>query len=178
MARDDKDALGIIYERYWEPLYTSAYRIFKEKEACEDIVQDIFLKLWINRRKLIITTSLQAYLFTAVRYKVFQRIERTRTHLQLFENIEQRLQNASDTEVQLYQKELQAKVLRIVDYLPEKCQQIYRLSREEQLSHKEIAERLSITTKTVENQLTIALRRIRAGLPELLGLLAILSKRF
>jgi RNA polymerase sigma-70 factor (ECF subfamily) len=82
-----------------------------------------------------------------------------------FLNLEERL-TAPSSDNTLLQKDLNQQVAQIVCGLPEKCQQIYRLSREEYLSHREIAQKLNISTKTVENQLTIALRRLRLSLGE------------
>jgi RNA polymerase sigma-70 factor (ECF subfamily) len=80
----------------------------------------------------------------------------------LFENLDERLSFSPGLSVE--EKELHAQIDEIVSRLPEKCRVIYKLSREEYLPHKEIADRLHISTKTVENQLTIALRRLRGSL--------------
>ncbi|MBO9573921.1 MAG: RNA polymerase sigma-70 factor, partial [Chitinophagaceae bacterium] len=169
----DPDALTTVFNRYWEKLFISAYNILKDKAAAEDIVQDIFLSLWIKRETLEIKSSLEAYLQRSVRYQVFHFIKDRNVRDTVFKNIEERIWKQTITENSIYQKELQQRMNIIVDQLPDKCRQIYQLSREQNLSHKEIAERLDITTKTVENQITIAIRRIRASLGELLPLIAL-----
>lgn len=163
LAEDDEAALTLIYKQFWQPLFISAYNIIKDKKACEDIVQEIFMQLWIKRKTLQVRESLKAYLMTATRYQVFRYIRKMPARNDLFEGLEERL-SAPSTDHALLQKDLMRQVEVIVSDLPEKCRVIYRLSREEYLSHKEIAERLDISTKTVENQLTIALRRLRHSL--------------
>jgi RNA polymerase sigma-70 factor (family 1) len=165
LADGDQGALTSIYQQYWQPLFISAYNIIKDKNACEDIVQEIFIQLWLKRESLQIRESLKSYLHAATRYQVFRHIRNMPVKQELFEQLDERL-TTSSTDQALLQKDLHQQINKVVADLPDKCQQIYRLSREEYLSHKEIAERLGISTKTVENQLTIALRRLRISLQE------------
>ncbi|MBS1563488.1 MAG: RNA polymerase subunit sigma-70, partial [Bacteroidetes bacterium] len=78
MARGDNNALVELYHRYWERLFTAAYNILKDKAPCEDMVQDAFLQLWQRRETLEIHTSVEAYLFTLIRYSVFHYIKKER----------------------------------------------------------------------------------------------------
>lgn len=175
LARGEEDALNEIYLFYWQDLFMSAYNVLKDKAACEDIVQDLFLQLWQKRTTLQINTSLRAYLYTAVRYTVFRHIRTGNVRGVLFEDIDERI--AANTAEQLIeQKEIYTQVARAVALLPEKCREVYKLSREEELTHKEIASRLNISTKTVENQLTIALKRVRSSLNAILLALVFLTE--
>ncbi len=169
----EADALTAIYHLYAEKMLSSAYNLLKDRAACEDIIQETFLSLWQKRESLEITTSLEGWLFTATRYQVFKVIRKGRVTEPLFEGLETRIWGEPSAENLLYQKELQSRLKGIVDSLPERCREIYRLSREEQLSHKEIAQRLSISTKTIEFQITVALKRIRLSLGELLPLIVL-----
>lgn len=163
LAAGDEHALNEIYMLYWQDLFVCAYNVLKDKAACEDIVQDLFLQLWQKRATLQITTSLRAYLYTAVRYNVFRLIRTGKVRNVLFDEAAERMA-ANTTEFIMAEKDITKQVARVVAGLPDKCREVYKLSREEQLSHKEIASRLNISTKTVENQLTIALKRVRASL--------------
>lgn len=163
LANGNEQALAEIYMHFWKPLFISSYKILKDKAACEDIIQDIFLQLWLKRETLIIKESLQAYLHTAVRYQVFRYIKSNSGRLMFFENLTERISGASP-ESDLQQKEMSEIINAVVNGLPEQCRTIYKLSREQQLSHKEIANQLHISTKTVENQITIALRKLRSSL--------------
>jgi RNA polymerase sigma-70 factor (ECF subfamily) len=167
LSQHDEEALKFLYQKYWQPLFLSAYNVLKNKEACEDIIQDIFIQLWQKRESLSITTSLSAYLFTATRYQVFHFIRKSAVREELFENIEERF--VADTpDIPLYTKDLQERIHAAVENLPEKCKEIYKLSREHQLSYKAIAARLEISSKTVENQLSIALKKLRSELSDLM----------
>lgn len=163
LAAGDEHALNEIYMLYWQDLFVCAYNVLKDKAACEDIVQDLFLQLWQKRSTIQITTSLRAYLYTAVRYNVFRQIRTGKVRNVLFDEAADRM-SVNTTEFIMAEKDITRQVARVVAGLPDKCREVYKLSREEQLTHKEIASRLNISTKTVENQLTIALKRVRASL--------------
>ena len=166
MADGEHEALEQLYSRYWQHLYIAAYNILKNKAACEDIVQEAFLQLWQRREKLDIKISLQSYLFSVVRYTVFKYIKKEQAHSRVFTNIEERLHYITPEDI-VVEKNIRSQLAGIVNSLPEKCREIYILSREEQLSHHEIANRLNISTKTVENHITIALKKIRFGIARL-----------
>lgn len=163
LAQGDDTALAAIYQQHWQSLFLSAYSVLRDRKQCEDIIQDIFLQLWLRRADLQIRESLKAYLATATRYQVFRHLrkaaEQKRVHLRLPPE-----PAAQETEQALFQKDIRQRIEAVVAVLPEKCRQIYRMSREDFLSHKEIAAQLQISPKTVENQLTIALRRLRHSL--------------
>ena len=168
-----ESALARIYKKYWQRLYIAAYALLKDGQACEDIIQEIFLKLWLQREHIEIKTSLQAYLYACVRYEVYRQIKAGKGREDLFDHIYERMQASPDHE-QLEYKELYYQINVIVEQLPEKCKAVYKLSREERLSHKQIAAKLNISTKTVENHLTKALSLLRISLEQTftLGLLA------
>jgi RNA polymerase sigma-70 factor (ECF subfamily) len=158
----DESALTELYNRFWQALFVSAYNVLKDKELCEDIIQDIFMNIWHNREKLEINISLKGYMYACARYQVFNQFKKNKDkiHVELFQEIDKRFQH-STPETLLMHEELVQQINAIIETLPEKCQQVYKLSREEQLTHKEIAERLNISTKTVENHITKALHVIR-----------------
>ena len=163
LAKGNEDALAEIYRHLWKSLFVSSYNILKDKAACEDIIQDIFLQLWLKRETLVIKESLDAYLHSAARYQVFRYIKNNSGREIFFESLEERV-TAPSPENDLQQKEISEIINTVVNTLPEQCRTIYKLSREQQLSHKEIASQLNISTKTVENQITIALRKLRASI--------------
>ncbi|RXK86504.1 RNA polymerase sigma-70 factor [Filimonas effusa] len=165
LSGGDEGALNDIYLLYWEGLFLSAFNVLKDKAACEDILQDLFLQLWQKRNQIQINSSLSAYLYTAVRYNVFRHIRTGKVRNELFMHIDERVEGlVTEQMVAAEERELNQKVAQAVAALPEKCREVYILSREEELSHKEIASKLNISTKTVENQITIALKRVRSSL--------------
>ncbi len=167
MKAGDEHALTHIYNKYWEGLYASVHNVLKDQQASEDIIQDIFIKLWDKRESLEISISLKAYLFASCRYEVFRQIKAQKVHISLFDRLEERLY-APSAYGSLEHKELLQHINSIVEALPVKCREVYKLSREENLSHKEIAEKLNISTKTVENHMTRALSQLRGSLGGLL----------
>lgn len=168
LKEGDEKALQSIILRYWEPLYKMAVNTLDDLLLCEDIVQELFIRLWDKRDTLNLTHSLKAYLFASIRYEVFRQIKQKFQTESLLNPDELNYVEKYNPQNQLELNELMEGVERIVIELPERCREIYQLSREKQLTHKEIADYLKISTKTVENQLTIALRRIRAGIHRML----------
>ena len=163
LKADDETAISAIYKKYWQLLYVSAYNVLKDRQACEDMIQELFIKLWKNRATIEINVSLKAYLYASIRYEVYRQMRSGAVRSDIFDDLPQRLQTPADYENIEY-KELIAQVSSVVGTLPQKCREVYQLSRDECLSHKQIALRLNISTKTVENHLTKALRQLRTSL--------------
>lgn len=163
IRQDNRLAFAQLYNKYWTRLYQSAYAILGERPASEDVIQQVMVDLWTRRQSSHIL-SLEAYLYGAVRYQVLKIIRSGKVRQQVFARIQQLSLDhhpASPTEDRLLENELLHLIDDCVTKLPPMCRQIFHLSRYEHLSTKDIASRLGITPKTVENQLTIALRRLR-----------------
>lgn len=165
LRNGDESALTELYNKFWQLLFMSSYNVIKDKELCEDIIQDIFMNIWHNREKLEIHISLKGYMYACARYQVFNHLKKNKdkVHVELFDDLEKRFQHTTP-ETELMHEELVQQINLIIETLPDKCRIVYKLSREEQLSHKEIAERLDISTKTVENHITKALQVIRLSM--------------
>lgn len=159
----DDLALKFIYDKYWNQLFKSAYNMLQDQQACEDIIQDIFINLWKKREAIEIRVSLKSYLFASTRYEVYRQVRTASVREDIFDHLNERLESPSEFGNIEY-KELLSQINSIVDKLSTKCKVVYKLSREEQLSHKEIANQLDISTKTVENHLNKALRQLRTSL--------------
>lgn len=171
----DKAALTELYNTYWELLFISAQNVLKDREKCEDIIQDVFMNIWQNRKKLVINISLKSYLYACVRYQVFHQFRKNKDNIQVefFNNLDTRFQHATP-ETEMMHEELVQQITSIIKSFPKKRQLVYKLSREEQLSHKEIAERLNISTKTVENHITKSLQTIRLSMGSLASMAMII----
>ncbi|WP_282638681.1 RNA polymerase sigma-70 factor [Sphingobacterium thalpophilum] len=147
-----------IYSHFWHKMYIVAYNILRNKEACEDIVQDIFSQLW-NRRAHLDIRNLESYLITAVRFQVFRSINEQKCRNNLILTLT-KLPADFFEQAHVYQ-EIEEALQQGIEQLPEKCSKIFYLSRKKQLSNKEIAKQLNISVKTVENQITIAIKKLR-----------------
>ncbi len=172
IQENDLVAFERIYNKYWSKLYLSAYNILRDRQVSEDVTQEVLVNLWMKRANLQLT-SLNAYLYAAVRYQVFNIIRSGKVRAGLFNRLEELFSNNGGEEI-LSEKEINRLLEQGVAELPEKCRQIFVMSRKEHLSTKEIAERLGISPKTVENQLTIALNRLRKTLGDFVCLVVIM----
>ncbi len=157
----DEAAFREIYQRYWKKLYTIARRKIESLDAVEELVQDIFLKVWERRRELRVE-RLDAYLFTAVRYATINHIKSTLVHEKYANYAYAHLPEASSTtEEQMDLDELIEEVEKQVNGLPEKTRQIFRLNRLEYLSIKEVSAQLNVPERTVEYHLSQAIKSLR-----------------
>lgn len=158
----DQIAFTEVYDRYLKVLYAIAYNRLRNTQTAEDVVHDVLVSLWKNRDSAEIE-NLSAYLATATKYMIFHKIKR----LQKFsseafdsEHLDLVMDN-EDLEDRIHYKRLLEMVNEEVEKLPKKCRLIFKYSREEHLSNKEISEKLDISTSTVENQINTALSRLR-----------------
>lgn len=160
---DDKEAFSEIYQRYAGDLADFCASRLHQIEDAHDILQDLFVKLWENRHQLNIKGSVKNYLFSALRYRLIDKIRQNATRENYAEMIRPLLAlvHADNPYEQLKAKDIQKYMELQLQKLPKKTQQIYKLSREEQLSVKEIADHLKLSEQTVKNQLTIALKHLR-----------------
>jgi RNA polymerase sigma-70 factor (family 1) len=163
---DDQAAFEQIYTKYWSKLYLLAYNIVRDRQVAEDIVQEVLVSLWVRRGSLTIEV-LHSYLYTAVRYQVFKTMRSGQVKESVFNQIE-KLSVVNEGENALIQSDLDSLLDKGINELPEKCRSIFLLSRREHLTTKEIAAWLGIAPKTVENQITIALHRLRTTFGDLL----------
>lgn len=168
---DDRKAFEILYHKYSSKLFYAAYNLFRDKDVCEDLVQELFIELWTKRNQLNIT-SLEGYLKVAIRHKVLYYIRSQKASVDL--SVIETLVEKYSADSKVFQNDIAHLLEDGVAQLPEKCREIFTLSRKEYLTNKEIASRLNISIKTVENQITIALRYLRAGLTDYLPSVAAL----
>lgn len=154
LKTDDEEAIKLLYDKYWKILFIAAYNVLKDKESSEDIVQEVFVNIWKKRAELNINSSVKSYLYSAVIYRCYDYLRKTKKRIQvdLGEHLEQ-TKYYTNPETKLLYKELVAYIEAVIQELPEKCRAVYRLSREDGLTHKEIAEKLNISVRTVETHI-------------------------
>ena len=162
LKEDDIKALEIIFNRYYSSLYKYLLLIFKNQLLVENISQDIFVYLWENRKTIEIKTSLESYLYSAGRYKAINQLRNATRREKINQELGEFQEEYELSPFSILEaKELENIIEDAISSLPERCQQIFRLSREEEMSYKDIAEILHISVNTVESQVTIAFKKLR-----------------
>lgn len=165
---DDK-AFQELFNRYWEKLYVAAYKVLGDEIVCEDIVQDIFLDL-LERSSGIAISNVKAYLYQAVRFQVAGHIKKLRFIDRRAEIVES-YAIGNNVEEQISSEEVQQLLEESFSSLPERCREVFYLSRFEDFSNKEIAHKLGISVLTVETHIKKALKHVRKHLdPALIAL--------
>ncbi len=172
----NREAFDELYRRYWLLLYDAAYKRLEDKQQAEDIVQEVFIRLWMRRNEVAIG-AVAAYLHTAVRYSVLSYITRHKVSLSFYNSFEALLLLEKDTpEDQLLTKELLVSVYAYAETLSERKKQIFLLHVHHKLTTREIADALEISQKAVQNQLGPTLDGLRSHLAPVV--LAIIASRF
>lgn len=174
LQQGDEEAFEMLYNRHWEKLLTAAYHRTGSMETAKELVQDVFANLWRRRNRLNIKTTFAAYIFSAMKYTVLDHIRSQAVKERYVKAIKKTAQETDNATLDfIAYKELNTLLEKEVNKLPEKCRMVFRLSRMEHYSTKEIAEKLQISPKTVENQLTKALKVLRTNLQEFTTFLAL-----
>ncbi|HEX8021968.1 RNA polymerase sigma-70 factor [Mucilaginibacter sp.] len=175
LRQDDISAFTAIHSRYYGMLYQHAYKRLSDRDAVKDILQELFIHLWDQRRSIELKGNLQSYLCLVVRNKVlnvFKHEKIKSNYISSLINFEETCQSTTDEN--LRNKELVALVKAEVSALPPKMRLIFELSRDSNLSHNEIAEKLEISSLTVRKQVNNSLKILRARLASQFLLLFIL----
>lgn len=160
---DDKDAFTEIYNRFHGLLYLYACKITRDDDLAEDLVQELFINIWDKRQALNFTSSISSYLYSSIRYKFFDLVDKQKVRADYLHTMQFLLDHhAYDTDNYIAEKELSATIEKAISELPDKMRIIFLLSRKNNLSNKEIATELNIAEKTVKNQLSIALKSIKS----------------
>ncbi len=166
MVSDDNiEAFEQLYNRYWKNLYSFAYKRVRSKEIAEEIVQDFLTNLWAGRKNLVIKTSFEGYIYTAVRNLVFNYIAketRRKAYNQFIHLFKADIDNSTQESIDT--RDLQSNIDKGINDLPEKCRSVFEMSRHGNKTNKEIALELGISEKTVEGHLTKAIKRLRVTL--------------
>lgn len=175
LAEDDQAAFDALYERYFTRLFNYAYQKTEDRFTAQEVVQELFIHLWQQRRQLTITGTVSGYAFASAKHLIIDQYRRQTTrsrHADAFANGQSAVSNQTEEQVRV--DELLEHYERSLGLLPEKCRQVFVLSRQG-FTNREIARQLAISEKTVEQHITKALRLLRQHLPEHLTLLLLFS---
>ncbi len=161
----DLKAYEELFRTHYGNLCSYANKYLEELEAAEEIVQDVFVKLWENRETLEITTNVQSYLFRAVRNSCLNLIKHINIREEYKVYNEQELKNRQHfLDDEIHASELEEKIREAIELLPVERRRVFVMSRYDGLKYKEIAEKLDISGKTVENQMGKAIKFLKEKL--------------
>lgn len=165
LLETDRDrAIELLFRQYYSLVTYAVYRVLPDRAVAEDLAQEVFFDLWKKRERLNIKTSLKAYLRRAAVNRTLNHIRDKKMNFAEEETIPELRSHAATINQKLDAEELQLKIDEAVDSLPERCRAVFSLSRFEEMSYKEIASKLDISVKTVENQISKALSVMRTAL--------------
>jgi RNA polymerase sigma-70 factor (ECF subfamily) len=174
LAKDNDSSLEELFNYYYPRLFNFSRSFLKIEEGIDDILQEVFVKIWQNRKKKENSSTFNSYIFTITRNLLLNELRRRLNNQNIKEEV-RKLSVASEYSLleQIEYQDLKEMVDNIVNELPERQKEIFVLSRTEGLSHQEIAEKLKISTKTVEYHITLAVRFLKDKLKGL-GLVSLL----
>ncbi|MFA8343050.1 MAG: RNA polymerase sigma-70 factor [Rhodothermaceae bacterium] len=166
---DDKSSFKILFEKYYSQLSRFANLYLKNLDIAEDIVQEFFVQFWIKRNEISINTSVKSYFYQSIRNRALNYNRDKKESLSINSDLE-KVENLLVTEIK---ENFDFSIMKnafnsAVESLPEKCKVIFKMSREEGLTYKQISEKLNLSQKTVESQMRIALMKMREKLKPML----------
>lgn len=168
LKKNDQAAFAIIYDRYAADLIRFGSKKLSSLDEARDLVHDLFVEFWNKREHIYLSGSLKSYLFAAVRYKVIDCIRRN-SRQEYYAGAIKLLQANLDNSTQdaILFRDFSTLTESEIEKLPPRTQEIFRLSRQQHLSVREIAGKLNLSDQTVKNQLSTALRKLRPGIQSL-----------
>ncbi len=159
---EDEVSYKKLFFHFFLPLKSFSFSIIKSKELAEEIVSDILIEIWAKRKQLTEIEDLKMYLYVSVRNASLRKLQQTKKTMFLSLD-EVRVEFASpdeNAETILLTQELSEKIDTAIQQLPQRCKLIFKLAKEDRLKYKEIAVLLNISVKTIDHQVSIALKKI------------------
>lgn len=160
----DRESFNQVFRRYYSPLVRFCVRFVADSDIAAEIVQDLFVKLWSNREKVSFNTSFESYMLTSVRNSAITYINKERSHAEANLRVYSEESDNNDPSETLQSNNLEESYRQILKAMPEKRREVFLASRFDGLKYAEIAEKLGISQKTVEAQMSAAIKQLREGL--------------
>jgi RNA polymerase sigma-70 factor (family 1) len=163
---EDAAAYKKLFFHFFQPLKSFSFSITKSKETAEEVVSDIYIEIWARRKQLQEIEDLKMYLYISVRNASLRRLKQIqKTSMLSLDDLEVEFaSNDPDAENNIITNELAQKIERAIESLPQQCKIIFKLAKQDKLKYKEIAQLLNISVKTIDNQLSTALKKIASVL--------------
>lgn len=166
IKQGDKQSFEELFRAYYKPLCLFAHKYVYDEDDCEEIVQTFFLKLWEQRSKISINTSVKSYLFSSIRNRCFNYIKHQKIKQEYQSEVMYAEKSKRNDSYEFTEIDLVEKINKSIQSLPNRRREIFILSREHGLKYKEIAEKMGISIKTVETQMGSALKDLREKLKD------------
>ena len=164
---DDLTSYEIIFKKYFKELYRFAFSYVRDATIAEEMAQEVFLYVWEKRKQIEIQTTLKTYLYSAIKNKCLNYIKLELPKQQAMADVSEVMLSITTSHGDEGENErLKNYIASAIDSLPNKCRKIFILSRNAGLTYEEIAEELDLSKKTVENQMGIALKKLRESLED------------
>jgi RNA polymerase sigma-70 factor, ECF subfamily len=176
LRNGDAKSLKLLFDTFYASLCNYAFQFLNDYDMAEEVVQNLFVKIWEKRNTLEIETSVKNYLFRSVRNQCINLIQHEKVKQLHAQKIKEALFAEDASESYYLDDEMASRIESAIETLPEKRREIFRLSREEGLKYREIAEKLEISVKTVETQMGLALKALRDKCRNLLLLFIFFQK--
>lgn len=177
IRNNDKVAFELLFRRFYAPLCGFANKFLNNMSESEEIVEEVFCRIWENRHQLLPNGTAKPYLYKSVQNLCLNQISKQKTADKYSKIIQIIYKNSPENDFDLYEKllatELETKLNVTIESLPEECRRIFKMSRFDELKYNEIAELLEISVKTVETQMSRALKKLRLEMKDYLTLLII-----
>jgi RNA polymerase sigma-70 factor, ECF subfamily len=169
LGESGEQAFEQVFKSNFKSLHAYAFTIVKDEIMAEEIVQNVFCRMWEKKLQLEIQTSLAAYLYRSVYHESLNYLKHLKVRAAYNSYAQSRMKNESDNaEKKMLLGDLEKKLNIALGELPEQCRTIFQMSRFEELKYQEIADRLGLSIKTIENQMGKALRLLRLKLADFL----------
>lgn len=165
LQHDDYAAFEKLFHHHYNPLRNFCKKFVQIEEVAEELVSEVFFKIWSNRKRIVITSSAKSYLYTAVRNMAFDYLRKEKKSLWVdIENAKELSSEDDDPQKQSEVEELKQRIELAVASLPKQCRLVFQLSRDHGMKYHEIAELLRLSVKTVETQMGRAFKSLRKSL--------------
>ena len=164
MKAGDRESFNQVFRHYYSPMVRFCIRYVADSDIASEIVQDLFVKLWSNREKITFNTSFESYMLTSVRNSAITYINKERAHNEAHLRVFSEESDNTDPSETLQSNNLEESYRQILKDMPDKRREVFLASRYDGLKYSEIAEKLGISQKTVEAQMTAAIKQLKDGL--------------
>ena len=157
----DTKSFDELFEKYYDRYFSFACALLHDENAAEDVLQNVFLKIWIGRDRLDETRNLESYLLVSVRNEIFDHLRLKYNQTSVYDDVSEKEDLSADIEAGIALSETSLMMNQMISQMPPQRQRVFMMSRYENMSSKEIADRLGLSVRTVDNHIYLAVRDLK-----------------